>query len=195
MSIDIEKEKNQKKDNFIKNLEYFLEEVNDAINNQDKFDRHSRNSANLSRVIGESFCRFIILDSDKTDGEKEQKIRDTLSKLIETITRQRSSYIENERERNILKDRLNRILSIGNNDSHDTNYPTNKRDLDEVKSNILFLSDFLLGERLTKTIEEKFILQNNQEDNKNGINNIMNTKIKQGIGIIGDNSNIKQIYN
>jgi len=170
--ISIEEEKNQKRDNFIKYLNYFLEEYTDANNHESKFEKHSRNAANLARVAGESFCRFIILDSDKTNGEKEQRITDTLNKLIDTITRSNAPYIEDERNRNILQDRLKRILNIGNNDSHDTNYPTTKRDLDEVKSNILYLADYILGEQITQQVEEGLFKNDDKVNNSNGIINI-----------------------
>jgi len=185
--MNVEEEKGQKKDNFIQNLNYFLEEYSDAIKDERSFNRHSRNSANLSRVIGESFCRFIILDSNKPEAEKRGCITQTLSPLIDTITKSNNPYIEDERDRIILQDRLKRILSVGNNDSHDTNYPTNKRDLDEVKNNVLFLSGYILGEQLTVQIEENFSNKSKKQMDL-GASIVINSDKFQGNVNKGDNA-------
>ena len=202
IQMTIDELKEQKKENFKNGLIGFLEEYQSAQNNPNSFNRHSDNCGNQARKVAEAFCRYIILDSDKPDGQKINEIEGTLGTLHEKVTRSSNVYIDNNREREVLKTRLRRILDIGNEASHDNNILTTQYDLDEIKNNLLYFSEYLFGqeflENITSNISNNIsqsTLDNSLEDIeksnitiklgedttlKNSVRNIKNSTIKIG---------------
>ena len=166
MEIEILKE--EKKENVKNGLIGFLKEYESVQNNPNNFSRHSDNCGNQARKVAEAFCRYVILSSDKPDGQKINEIEGTLGTLHEKVTRSSNVYIEDSREREVLKTRLKRILDIGNEASHDNNVITTQYDLDEIKNNLLYLSEYLFGKEfvgnITSNISSQNIIDNSPED-------------------------------
>ena len=140
---ELAKLKKEKIYNFENRLKGFLEEYEMAQNSLINFNRHSDNCGNQARKVAEAFCRYIILNSDKPDGQKIHELEGALSTLQEKVTRSTNVYIEDTREREVLKARLKRILDIGNDASHDNSIVITKYDLEEIKNNLLYFSEYL----------------------------------------------------
>jgi len=194
--------KEEKKENFKNGLIGFLEEYQSTQNNPNSFNRHSDNCGNQARKVAEAFCRYVILDSDKPDGQKENDIKGTLSPLYQKVTGNSTGYIADSQKREVLQIRLKRILDIGNEASHDNNVLTTQYDLDEIKNNLLYFSEYLFGkeyvENITSNISNniyKSTLDNSLEDIeeskitiklgedttlKNSVRNIKNSTIRIG---------------
>ena len=150
--MEIEELKKEKKYNFENGLKGFLEEYEMAQNSLTSFPRHSNNCGNQARKVSEAFCRYIILKSNKPDGQKIHELEGALSTLQEKVTRSANVYIEDIRERDVLKARLKRILDIGNEASHDNSIVITQYDLNEIKNNLLYFAEYLFGQRF---IEER----------------------------------------
>jgi len=143
--ILIEKEKKQS--NFEDGLKEFLIEYDLAINNPSDFKRHAENCGNQARKIGEAFCRYIILDSNKSENDKIKAIKKLLFNLTKIISEEENQYIIEKHDRNTIKGRLDRLRNIGNPASHDNEIITNQFDLDEIKNNLLYFENYLFGDK------------------------------------------------
>jgi len=174
--------KEEKKENFKNGLIGFLEEYQSAQNNSNSFSRHSDNCGNQARKVAEAFCRYTILDSDKPDGQKKNEIVGTLGTLHEKVTRSSNVYIENENERETLKTRLKRILDIGNEASHDNSVVTTQYDLDEIKNNLLYFSEYLFGQEFLSSISENILNSSSSLTLDNSLSNIEDSKITISLG-------------
>lgn len=194
MNINIEEEKKKKEQNFKEGLKGFLEEYQTALNTStNNFERHSENCGNQARKIAEAFCRYRILVSSKSDSQKENEIKGTLGTLHEKVTRSSNAYIEDERERNVLKKRLNRILDIGNEASYDNDIVPDKYDLDEIKNTLLFLSDLLFGKKVTESIVKSITVVSSESMSKENISITINGDIK-GVANAGSGSIVNQTF-
>ncbi|CAA6799314.1 MAG: Unknown protein [uncultured Sulfurovum sp.] len=180
--MTIETIKNQKKENFKNGLIGFLEEYQSAKNNPSSFNRHSDNCGNQARKVAEAFCRYIILNSDKPDGQKLNEIEGTLGTLHEKVTRSSNVYIDESREREVLKTRLNRILDIGNEASHDNNILTTQYDLDEIKNNLLYFSEYLFGQDYIDNITSNNVNNASTSTLDNSLEDIEESKITIKLG-------------
>ena len=156
--------KNEKKENFKNGLKDFLEEYKSAQNTKNSFKRHSDNCGNQARKVAEAFCRYIILDSDKPDGQKKNEIEGTLSTLLEKVTRSSNVYIDNSRNRDVLKKRLKGILDIGNEASHDNSVVLTTYDLSEIKNSLLFFSEYLFGVNFSDNMSKEGLNKTDSDD-------------------------------
>ena len=180
--MTIEELKEQKKENFKNGLIGFLEEYQSAQNNPNSFNRHSDNCGNQARKVAEAFCRYIILDSDKTDGQKENDIKGTLSPLYQKVTGNSTGYITDNRERDVLETRLKRILDIGNEASHDNNILTTQYDLDEIKNNLLYFSEYLFGQDFLENITSNVSNNISQSTVDSSLEDIEDSEIEIKLG-------------
>ena len=164
--MNIDELKEQKKENFKNGLIGFLEEYKSAQNNLNSFNRHSDNCGNQARKVAEAFCRYVILSSDKPIGQKEHHAKqEKLRNLLDTVTSTQNGhvYIENENDRKHLKIRLERILDIGNEASHENNIVLTQYDLDEIKNSLLYLSNYIFGQAFTENITIKILHKSNKK--------------------------------
>jgi hypothetical protein len=180
MKIEILKE--EKKENFQNGLVGFLEEYQSAQNNPNSFNRHSDNCGNQARKVAEAFCRYVILNSDKSDGQKINEIEGTLSTLHEKVTRSKNGYIDDNRNREVLKTRLKRILDIGNEASHDNNILTTQYDLDEIKNNLLYFSEYLFGQNFVLNLTSNILNNVTNSTLDNSLEDIDKSKITIKLG-------------
>lgn len=180
--MTIEELKEQKKENFKNGLIGFLEEYHSAQNNSNSFNRHSDNCGNQARKVTEAFCRYIILDSDKPEGQKENDIKGTLSPLYQKVTGNSTGYIVNSRERDVLEIRLKRILDIGNEASHDNNILTTQYDLDEIKNNLLYFSEYLFGQDFLENITSNVSNNISQSTVDSSLEDIEDSEIEIKLG-------------
>ena len=181
--MTIEELKEQKKENFQNRLIGFLEEYQLAKDSPNSFNRHSENCGNQARKVAEAFCRYIILNSDKPEGQRRNDIRDTrLNTLSETVTRNTNVYIDDTRDREVLKTRLKRILDIGNEASHDNNICTTQYDLDEIKNNLLYFSEYLFGQEFIDNITSTNINNSSSSTLDNSLEDIEDSEIEIQLG-------------
>ena len=180
--MEIEELKEAKKENFQNGLIGFLEEYVLAQNNPNSFSRHSDNCGNQARKVAEAFCRYVILNSDKPNGQKINEIEGTLGTLHEKVTRSSNVYIDDSREREVLKTRLKRILDIGNEASHDNNIVTTQYDLDEIKNNLLYFSDYLFGREFIDGITSNSLNNSSESTLDNSLEGIEGSNIEIKLG-------------
>ena len=180
--MTIEELKEQKKENLQNGLIGFLEEYQSAKDSPNSFNRHSENCGNQARKVAEAFCRYIILNSDKSEGQRINEIEGTLNRLSETVTRNTNVYIDDTRDREVLKTRLKRILDIGNEASHDNNICTTQYDLDEIKNNLLYFSEYLFGQEFIDNITSTNINNSSSSTLDNSLEDIEDSEIEIQLG-------------
>jgi len=180
--MTIEELKEQKKENLQNGLIGFLEEYQSAKDSPNSFNRHSENCGNQARKIAEAFCRYIVLNSDKPEAQRRNEIEGTLNRLSETVTRNTNGYIDDTREREVLQTRLKRILDIGNEASHDNNICTTQYDLDEIKNNLLYFSEYLFGQEFIDNITSTNVNNSSLSTLDNSLEDIEDSEIKIKLG-------------
>jgi hypothetical protein len=180
--MEVEALKEEKKENFKNGLIGFLEEYQSAQNNSNSFNRHSDNCGNQARKVAEAFCRYVILNSDKPDGQKENDIKGTLSPLYQKITGNSTGYIIDSQEREVLQTRLKRILDIGNEASHDNNVLTTQYDLDEIKNNLLYFSEYLFGQNFIENITSNNLNNSSSSTLDHSLEDIEDSEVEIKLG-------------
>jgi hypothetical protein len=160
MSININNEVNNKRKDFIANFKNFYKQYVNSSSSIENLD----NCACLARRAAESYCRYVILDSNKTDEEKKdllyktEKERHTLGALKDNILKKEDAVVRfNEEEKKHLRTELELVLHKGNHGCHDNDKgsATTLRDLEKIKPIILDLADYILDSEYTDLLIEK----------------------------------------
>jgi len=128
---------------FFKKFEDFKKDYNLAINNKDDFERIANSCGTQARKMAESFCRCIILNSNKSDEDKVTDTKGNLFDIIKKLTRDDTPYFTDKEARKDFKRRLTSIREIGNIASHDSDKKITDIDLSEINNSLLFLSNYL----------------------------------------------------
>jgi len=188
MTININNEATNKKKDFIENFKKFYKQYVESSSSRENLD----NCVCLARRTAESYCRYVILDSNKTDEEKKEllykteKERHTLGALKDNILKKEDSVIKfTEEEKKHLRTELELVLQKGNHGCHDNDKgsATTFRDLEKVKPIILDLADYILDSEFT----ELLIVKMNDEIKKENQNKVSKDKVVMKHRGKGDN--------
>jgi len=181
MSINIENEASNKKRDFIENFKNFYKQYITSSSNMENFD----NCACLARRTAESYCRYVILNSNKTNEEKREllykteKERYTLGTLKDNILKKENAVLKfNEEAKKHLRTELELVLHKGNLGCHDNDkdFSITLRDLEKVKPIILDLADYVLDSEYTDLLIKKTDNEIEEERNKMNSNKTVNAK-------------------
>ena len=176
MGVNINNEVSDKRKDFIENFKNFYKQYSMSSLNMEALD----NCACLARRTAESYCRYVILDSNKSDDEKKdllyknEKERYTLGTLKDNILKKENSVIRfNEEEKKHLRTELELVLHKGNHGCHDNDKgsATTLRDIEKIKPIILDLADYILDSEFTdlliKDMNSEIEVEAQNKENKN----------------------------